>query len=374
VSTAPISWETEAERLDGPLPGPVDYVASVDVVSAEDLAQMGEALGLGDLTFEPAGPQANDGLVTLPVRDHAGAILGHLVWRNARPGMAGFIGQIWPITLGLLLVGALALLITRHLVARQIEALLHVEAALESSRVKSEFIATMSHELRTPLNAIIGYSELIQEELDDDTPREKAASKDAGRIQAAAGHLLRLINEILEHARLDAGAEPLHICETEASHIVAQVVSVIAPLARANGNTLNVNAGGCDTLVMADPVRLTQCLVNLVGNAAKFTKNGVIEIRTRAVSKDGRGYVSFDVSDTGIGIEKAALDKLFTPFTQADATIAHRYGGTGLGLSITCKLAQAMGGEVLVDSTPGQGSIFSIIVPAATGTSLRLVA
>jgi len=375
VSVAPVSWETEAERSRGRSHGSVDFVASVDVVSSDELTAMGQALGLSGLNFVGGIASSRDAtIVEAPIRDHAGRLLGRLTWQNELPGTSGFVGQVWPIAFGLLLVGALAVLVARYLVARQLEALLTAEAAFESSRIKSEFIASMSHELRTPLNAIIGYSELLQEELDADTQREERARVDAGRIRAAAGNLLRLVNKVLAHARIDAGHEPIQVCAVDALQVLQEAIEVVGPLVRANGNTLHVSEVAADCRLMADPARLNQCLIHLLENAAKFTKNGEIKISIRRATENGRGVVSVEIRDTGIGIERADLARLFQPFAARSAGVDNSQGGAGLGLSITRKLCRAMGGDVTVMSEPGVGSAFKIELPAAAGASLRLVA
>ncbi|WP_228126843.1 ATP-binding protein [Candidatus Viadribacter manganicus] len=149
---------------------------------------------------------------------------------------------------------------------------------------------------------------------------------------------------------------------------------VIRPLAHANGNTLVVSTGLDDACVSADPKLLMQCLVNLAGNAAKFTKNGNIELRTRRESAGDQDFIAFDVVDTGIGIEPEAMARLFSPFQQANEAIAREYGGAGLGLSITRKLARSMGGEVEVTSAPGAGSKFTLLLPAALTPAIRQAA
>ena len=369
VSIAPISRELEPQRRRRG--ESLNFVASIDILSAEELSERGAALGLGDLAFTLTAP-AGGALVSRPVHDAGGATLGYLVWRNERPGSAGFAGQMWPIAIGLAFTGVMAGLVARHLVVRQIAAMAHAEAALESSRVKSEFIATMSHELRTPLNAIIGYSELIGEQVSPGDENESDIRKDAGSITAAAWHLLRMVNDILDHSRIDAQTERAPVESVEVRHLLAEMEEVMAPQARARGNVLSIATDADVYSVSANPVRLRQCLLNLVGNAIKFTKAGAISVRARTLRQGERAYVAFDVTDSGIGIAPAVLGRLFAPFVQGDVSIAREYGGAGLGLSITRKLARAMGGDVTVVSEPGKGSTFTLLIPA--GSALRLVA
>jgi signal transduction histidine kinase len=310
----------------------------------------------------------------LPIRGGDGTLLGHLSWRDERPGTNGFARQVLPIVVGFLLLGVLALFVARFLVTRQLSAIAAANAALESSRAKSEFIATMSHELRTPLNAIIGYSELIQEELIDDGVDKERIRVDAGRILGAGKHLLNLVNDILQHSRIDAKGEAPNLEEVDVSGVLADVTDVVEPLAHANGNALVVSVDGDAAGVLADSKLLMQCLVNLAGNAAKFTRNGRIEMKARRESLGGENFVAFDVSDTGIGIESEAMARLFSPFQQANESITREYGGAGLGLSITRKLARSMGGDVSLTSTPGVGSKFTLVLPAVAIPSLRYAA
>jgi signal transduction histidine kinase len=195
---------------------------------------------------------------------------------------------------------------------------------------------------------------------------------DAGRITAAAWHLLRMVNDILDHSRIDAQTERAPVEPVEVRHLLAEVEEVMAPQARARGNVLSIATEADVYSVSANPVRLRQCLLNLVGNAIKFTKDGAISVRARTVRQDVRAYVAFDVTDSGIGIAPAVLGRLFAPFVQGDGSIAREYGGAGLGLSIARKLARAMGGDVTVVSEPGKGSTFTLLIPAAS--ALRLVA
>lgn len=376
ISCAPVSWETEAERLGGRPHRPVDFVASVDVLDSVELSQLGEALELQGLEFEAArGEQlADPALVRFPILDGDGRRLGDLAWRNTRPGTAGFLGEIWPITICLLLAGALATLVTYRLVRHQLGSIAHADAALESSRMKSEFIASMSHELRTPLNAIIGYTELIQEQAQTGHVPSHELRQDTARVLRAAKHLLHLINDILDHSRLDAGRDGLHREHVFAAEQVAEVVEVLEHSAKARGNALRVHVEEGVGCVVVDPRRLRQCLFNLVGNAIKFTADGTIEIRAKRERREGRDCVAFEIEDTGIGIEQDAIDRLFSPFVQANALIATQYGGSGLGLSITRKLARAMGGDVCVTSRAGKGSTFVLCVPAADDRETSLAA
>jgi signal transduction histidine kinase len=248
-------------------------------------------------------------------------------------------------------------------VLRQVTSAARARAALESSRHKSEFISMMSHELRTPLNAIIGYAELIQEE-GAHQPQYQAVRDDAECILVAARHLHHLFNDVLDQSRIDAGHLRLRRERVLVSELLADIEDLLAPMARANGNTLTLAAEHPAMSLVADHQRVRQCLLNLVGNALKFTKNGAVSLRARHAVRDGVQCVTFDVVDTGIGISRESTVDVFEPFTQAEA-IQLTYGGAGLGLSISRKLARAMGGDISFVSEAGKGSCFSLNLPAS---------
>lgn len=234
-------------------------------------------------------------------------------------------------------------------------------AADGANRAKTQFIANMSHELRTPLNAIIGYAEMIEEE--SVTASQKACVEDAQRIQRSAHHLLGLITEILDHARLETGKLELRNAPTSLEAVFNEVVEASRAAAAANGNTLEAECAAGIGSAYVDPMRLRQCMLNLTGNAAKFTKNGRIRLGLAAVGEDA---FMFEVADTGIGMSAATIADLFKPFVQADGSVTREQGGTGLGLAITKQLMDAMGGEVSVVSTPGEGSVFRLTLKRST--------
>lgn len=362
LSIAPVSLESETRRRVSR--ASQDYAASVEILTPLEIMERGKALGLRDMVF-PRNFTPQEALVSRPILGPENRVIGHLTWRNERPGSADFAGRFWPIMIGLLLIGAVAVFVARRMVAKQIAVLAHAEAALESSRAKSEFIATMSHELRTPLNAIIGYGELIGEQVSSGDENEKDIRADSGRIVRSAQHLLGLINNILDHARLDAGAWKVVSTPIATSQILSEVDDIVRPLALTRGNTLSFTAEAGAAWVLGDPARLRQCLLNLVGNALKFTSKGAVTVSARAAIENGEHCVVFEVADTGIGIDQEAQARLFAPFVQADSSIARLYGGSGLGLSIARKAARAMGGDITLSSTPGEGSVFTLRMPAA---------
>ena len=234
-------------------------------------------------------------------------------------------------------------------------------AAEEANIAKSQFLANMSHELRTPLNAVIGYSELLEEDLA--TIDHATGQDDVRRIQAAARQLLTLINEILDLSKIEAGRVEIDEIETDFAALAHEVMEMVAPAAQKNGNRIALTTAPSLPVGMADPVKVRQCLANLVANAAKFTDNGTVTLDVDVVAAGTGSFVRFVVADTGIGMSSEQMMRLFEPFVQADASTTRRFGGTGLGLAITRRLARAMGGEVTAESVVGEGSRFTMLLP-----------
>ena len=229
------------------------------------------------------------------------------------------------------------------------------EAAEAASRAKSQFLANMSHELRTPLNAIIGYSEMLHEEAEDDSEDKE----DLERIHSASKHLLSLINDVLDLAKVDAGRMELMLEEFPADQPLQQAITDIRPQAQANGNTVQLQIADDAGTIRADSLKIRQALTNLLSNAAKFTQGGAI---TATVEREGE-WILYRVADTGIGMSPEQQAKLFQPFTQADSSTTRQYGGTGLGLVITRRFCHLMGGEVTMHSEPNQGTTFTMRLP-----------
>ncbi len=229
------------------------------------------------------------------------------------------------------------------------------EAAERASRAKSEFVSRMSHELRTPLNAIIGFAELLETE-----PLSPEHKSYVGLINNSGRHLLELINAVLDHAKIEAGSMTLERIAFDLPAAIEAVSSIIRTRAADKGLAFVASiAPDLPRFVIGDPTRLRQVLINLLGNAVKFTEQGSIELR---VARDA-GRIVFSVRDTGIGMAQAALDRLFRPFSQADDSVTRKYGGTGLGLQIAKELIEAMGGAIEVESAPGVGTVFWFSLP-----------
>ena len=242
------------------------------------------------------------------------------------------------------------------------------DAANEANRTKSSFLANMSHELRTPLNAIIGLTEMMV----SNAARfgTEKAQEPLQRVNRAGRHLLGLINEVLDLSKIEAGKLELHPESVDLVPLIDEVIGTARQLAEQNKNRLVVECQESLGPLTVDPMRLRQILLNLLSNACKFTKEGEVALRARKVP-DGRSWIEFAVSDTGIGMTPEQLAKLFEEFSQADAITARRFGGTGLGLAITRKLARLMGGDVTVASEPGKGSIFTVRLPGGTDIPAR---
>jgi adenylate cyclase len=232
-----------------------------------------------------------------------------------------------------------------------------------ASEHKSRFLASMSHELRTPLNAIIGLTEMMAA----NTARfgTEKALEPLNRVHRAGTHLLGLINQVLDLSKIEAGKLELSPEAVNLAPLIDEVVGTTRQLAEQNKNRLVVEVQENLGSFTADPMRLRQILLNLLSNACKFTKEGEVALRARKVA-DGRSWIEFAVSDTGIGMTAEQQAKLFEEFSQADALTARRFGGTGLGLAITRKLARMMGGDVTVASEPGKGSVFTVRLPGST--------
>jgi PAS domain S-box-containing protein len=255
---------------------------------------------------------------------------------------------------------------------RDREALLKAKAAAESANVaKSAFLANMSHEIRTPMSAIIGLTQLIERDLGDVRPEERRQGLNdlrdrVRKIDGAANHLLRVVNDILDLSKIESGRLVLDEVEFSPVEIIGNAVSLVAGRAAAHGNSVvQEHDPTVPEHVRGDAMRLSQILVNFLSNAAKFTEHGRITIASRLISPGAIPRLRFEVSDTGIGMTEEQVSRLFVAFEQAEVSTTRRYGGTGLGLAISRKLAELMGGVVGVSSLPGKGSTFWVDLPLA---------
>ncbi|WP_413206032.1 ATP-binding protein [Rhodospirillum sp. A1_3_36] len=247
---------------------------------------------------------------------------------------------------------------------REVRVKAEVEAAERISATKTAFISNMSHELRTPLNAIIGYSELLSMRAEDMTP-DKVRS-DLANVLQAGYHLLDLINDILDMAKIESGQTELDPSTFTAQDIIDETIPLLTPLLEANQNRLIVTGDALTALLTTDRMKLRQSLVNLGANAAKFTQDGII---TLSADRTEKGMIALSVTDTGIGLTEEQQALLFVAFRQAHRSTASTYGGTGLGLAITRAHCLLMGGEIDVQSTPGQGTCFTMVLPVLSRPS-----
>jgi signal transduction histidine kinase len=236
-----------------------------------------------------------------------------------------------------------------------------------ANRAKMDFLATMSHELRTPLNAIGGYAELLA--LGVRGPVTTAQQEDLARIQRSQQHLLGLINEVLNFARLEGGAVHFDLADLEVASLLGGLEALVLPQVRAKGLSLTLAACDPALRVRADAEKLRQILLNLLSNAVKFTASGgSIHVDAGCADADApagvaRGAVAITVRDTGVGIAAHQLAAIFEPFVQVGRALNNPGEGTGLGLAISRDLARAMGGELTAESTPGAGSVFRLVLP-----------
>jgi signal transduction histidine kinase len=293
-------------------------------------------------------------VLALPIRREAHIIGGLVVLRQAP-------GEFPPQVVALLQTFAAqsALAIQNARLFRELE---DKGQQLETaSRYKSEFLANMSHELRTPLNAIIGYSEMLQEEAEDLGYQD--FTPDLQKINAAGKHLLALINDILDLSKIEAGRMDLYLETFDLATMLRDVETTVQPLVEKNANTLVVQYADTLGSMRADLTKVRQALFNLLSNACKFTRQGTVTLAVTRQAEAGGAWLTFCVSDTGIGMTPAHMARLFQAFSQAEASTARQFGGTGLGLAITKQFCQLMGGDVAVESELGKGSTFTIRLP-----------
>ena len=241
--------------------------------------------------------------------------------------------------------------------------------ANEQKVAESQFLAKMSHELRTPLNAILGYTMLLQEDAAE--ARNASAVEDLGRIELAGRNLLAVINDILDHARIEAGKTLVERGVIKVREL-AEAAVASCPAEQRNGNTVDLVVADDIGIMVGDAARVRQCLLNLLSNAFKFTSNGKVTLSVARTLCGASPGIVFSVSDTGIGISAADLDDLFDAFSQIDDGPTRRFGGPGLGLAITRRLARMMGGDCTVESIEGVGSTFRLLLPLRLETTERI--
>ena len=232
-----------------------------------------------------------------------------------------------------------------------------------ANKAKGDFLANMSHEIRNPMNAIVGFTDILRRGLEES---EATRTTYLDTIHASGTHLVELINDILDFSKIEAGKLELEIRECSPYQLMNEVVNVLRMKAEQQSLSLSINLrGSIPETIQADPTRLRQILMNVVGNAIKFTAEGGVRIVASMEDKDGQPFLRFEVTDTGIGMTHEQIGRLFQEFMQADSSVTRRFGGTGLGLAISKRLTEAMGGQIAVRSEPGVGSTFYFSI--ATG-------
>jgi signal transduction histidine kinase len=370
IAIQPIRPEPDSNLLQLNPNAPLDYVVFVNFINASTI----EAIGRRSAIVKPELHTSNirnddsESRLGIDINDADGKPIARIDWVNAQPGTRAFEDRFGPLALILIVLCAVTTAVTQRLSAGQMR--LSEEARLaaeEASHAKSSFLANISHELRTPLNAIIGYSEILEEDCLD--AQNEVGASDAKKVSRSAYHLLALINDLLDHSKIEAGRMDLNPTQVGLGPLIEDVIDALRVQANDRCNQLILNYDPLLGHAMLDGMRLKQCLLNLTSNALKFTRNGQVTVSARPVVQDNRDFVRFSVKDTGIGMSAATIDKLFVPFVQADETTALKFGGTGLGLVITRRLIEAMGGSVTVESIEGQGSTFVLLVPRGMARS-----
>ncbi len=250
------------------------------------------------------------------------------------------------------------------------------DEAIEANQAKSAFLANMSHELRTPLNAVIGYSEMIKEEIrfmqKDGVEGMEAVAEfvpDLNRIRTAGTHLLAIINDILDLSKIEAGKMTIHVEMFDVAELLEDIRSTITPLADKNNNTLRMEVSDELRYMNSDATKVRQVLFNLLSNACKFTTDGTITMRVRP--DEDYDQLVCEIEDTGVGMTQEQLDKIFEAFTQADSSTTREFGGTGLGLTITSHFCALLDGDIDVESTPGEGTTFTVRLATNIGAAER---
>jgi signal transduction histidine kinase len=241
------------------------------------------------------------------------------------------------------------------------------ETAEAANRTKSSFLANMSHELRTPLNAILGYNQLIRDEVREDGNDQYL--DDIDKVDMAGRHLLSLINDVLDLSKIEAGKMEVYLEHFALRPLIDEIQTTVMPLMEKNHNAFQLEYNDDTNTIHADLTKVRQILFNLLSNASKFTHNGNIKLNVTSQKNGNNCWVRFVIKDTGIGMNREQLNKLFVSFSQADSSTQKNYGGTGLGLAITQRLCQLMGGSISADSVAGVGSTFTVLLPTAISSA-----
>jgi signal transduction histidine kinase len=363
ISVQPLQPEKGSPLLSRLKQRETALVVGIKFFTSDTISSIAASYGLKHLKLHIGIPSVSTdrSRVHYPVTDLSNAQIASISWDHLRPGTAAFKRRVAPIIIALFLAGILAIAITHIIASANLSLLSKARAAEEASRAKSSFLANVSHELRTPLNTIIGYSEMIAEESAYDGQAQTAS--DARKVTTSAQHLLALINDLLDHSKIEAGKMDINPAQTDIAALLETICDTVKGQIAQNDNHLIVALEPDIGEGFLDAMRVKQCLLNLLSNAAKFTKQGTISLSAQATTINGQALLRLEVRDTGLGMSEATMDKLFQPFNQANETVAAQYGGTGLGLVITKALANAMGGKLSVQSALGIGTTFILLLP-----------
>jgi signal transduction histidine kinase/CheY-like chemotaxis protein len=245
------------------------------------------------------------------------------------------------------------------------------EEAEEANKAKSAFLANMSHEIRTPMNAILGFTDILKRGY---VKNEQESLKYLNTIHSSGKSLLELINDILDLSKVEAGKLEFESVQFQPYITIDEVVEMLRPTAEKKGITISWKAiEDIPETILVDPMRFRQILFNLIGNAIKFTDHGSVQLECSHHVDKKKNYLQIDIIDSGIGMSETALENVFDPFVQADATVSRRFGGTGLGLSISRKFARALGGDITVTSKENEGSVFTILMQTGESSPGNLI-
>ena len=323
----------------------------------------------GPRDFDRESGYRTQSMLVVPMCNHEGRVIGVLQLINARVSKKNktvipFSSNCERLLESLASQAAVAIThgtLTSDLREGNLELIQSRDKALEANRTKSIFLANMSHELRTPMNAILGYSEILAEDANDQGLKEFQA--DLEKINMSGKQLMALINDILDWAKIEAGKIEIKLSEFAISEMVQEVVTVIRPMVQENNNKIEIQCLEELGTMDADSVRVRQMLLNLLSNACKFTQDGTICLKVNRTVREGVDWITFLISDTGVGISFYEMKKLFNEFTQIDTSSTRKFRGSGLGLAISRRFCRMMGGDITVKSKLNEGSTFAIHLP-----------